>query len=98
MPKNQIYCKKCNAKFKSMIDFIHHSCPNEETAPKWGKSIGRNTSENKIHNQYMDDHWLVQTQREFDAFEERKINIINEQRKKAKTRPVYKKNYKRHQS
>ena len=36
----QIQCKKCNQKFKSIIDMYYHICLNEPTAPKWTGSIG----------------------------------------------------------
>jgi len=53
MTKNQIYCKKCNAKFNSMLDFLYHLCPNESKSPQWGKhGVGRRgmTAEDNISN------------------------------------------------
>ena len=81
MTKNQIYCKKCNAKFNSMLGFLHHNCPNESKAPEWGKhGIGRRglTKERNIVKGQMEDHWLEDAE---------------EQRTKNKSRNVYKKNY-----
>jgi len=86
MSKNTVFCRKCNEKFNSLVDFSSHICPNETTAPKWGTSIGRigrrSETEAKAHKQFLEDHWLIEAE---------------EQRKKNKTRPVYKKNYRRKQ-
>ena len=40
----QIYCNKCNQKFKSMLGFLHHDCPLEGKSVKWGEVPGSSGS------------------------------------------------------
>jgi len=80
MIKIQIFCNKCNKKFTSLMDLSHHICPNK-TAPKWGHKIGRNQNKEKdFVEKQLGDSWLEKAE---------------EQRKKNKSRNVYKKNYRR---
>ena len=79
MVKNQIFCRKCNAKFNSLLGFLHHNCPNESTSPKWSGKMGRKgIRKSNIVKEQMEGHWLEDAE---------------EQRTKNKSRNVYKKNY-----
>lgn len=62
MPKNKIFCSKCNEEFNSMTDFDHHICPNESTAPKWGNRIGQNKSKKDPLQQHTENRWLEQAE------------------------------------
>ena len=58
-----ILCKKCNKKFKSMLSFLHHNCPNEDKYNTW-ECNSRSSKESRLKSKPNYPNWLSESNRD----------------------------------
>jgi len=72
--KMTIQCRKCNKKFKNMLSFRYHNCPNEDKYDNW--NIPQSRSKNSSVGLY--PNWLsVENKRHLKAIRKTKNGRIN---------------------